>query len=294
MPLGRGLGALIPTRSGSVPQQTIEKITQETLQQTGERVLDIPIEQIEPNPNQPRKTFSRLEMEELINSIREHGIIQPLILTRGQSPFGDSPHYQIVAGERRWRAAKILEMKTVPAIVRQVGDMEKLEISLLENIQRQDLNPMERARAYQRLIDEFNLTQEEVAKKIGKARATIANTLRLLTLPTAIQQAIEENKITEGHAKILLSLEDPQKQEMFLRRILGLGLTVRETEKLIKGQRIRKPLVIDHLLLEKEKKLSEIFGTKVKIVKKQKGGKIIIEFYSEEDLDNLINKLYKV
>lgn len=285
MPLGRGLDALIPTRSGSLPQQTIEKITQETLAQTGERVLNIPTSQIEPNPNQPRKTFSRLEMEELINSIREHGIIQPLILTR----TGDK--YQIVAGERRWRAAKILELKTVPALIRAVSDMEKLEISLLENIQRQDLNPMERARAYQRLMDEFNLTQEEVAKKIGKARATVANTLRLLTLPAVIQQAIEEDKITEGHAKVLLSLEDPQKQDMFLKRILGLSLTVRETEKMVKGQRIKKPLIIDYLLLEKEKKLTEIFGTKVKIVKRQKGGKIVIEFYSPEELDNILKKI---
>lgn len=287
MPLGRGLSALIPTKSGPMPQQTIEKITQETLEQTGERVLDIPIDKIEPNPNQPRKTFSRLEMEELINSIREHGIIQPLILTKVDDK------YQIVAGERRWRAAKILEMKTVPAIVRQVSDLEKIEISLLENIQRQDLNPMERARAYQRLIDEFNLTQEQVAKKIGKARATVANTLRLLTLPAVIQQAIEEEKITEGHAKVLLSLEDAQKQDMFLKRILGLGLTVRETEKLVKGQRVRKLLTQDPFLVEKEKKLAEIFGTKVKIVKRQRGGKIVIEFYSDDDLDNLITKFLK-
>jgi len=169
------LSALIPTSSGSVPQQTIQKITQEALEQTGEQILLIPINQIQPNPDQPRKNFSRLEMDELTNSVREYGIIQPLILTRGQSPFGDSPHYEIVAGERRWRAAQLVELRTIPAIVRTMTEMEKFEISLLENVQRQDLNPMERARAYQRLTDEFGLHQEQIAQKLGKARATITD-----------------------------------------------------------------------------------------------------------------------
>jgi ParB family chromosome partitioning protein len=289
MPLGRGLKALIPTKTGLVPQQTLEKITQETLEQTGEKILAIPIDQIEPNPNQPRKIFSRLEMEELINSIKEHGIIQPLILTK----VGEN-RYQIVAGERRWRAAKFLELKTVPAIIRDINDLEKLEISLIENLQRQDLNPIERARAYQRLIDEFNLTQEEVAKRVGKARASIANTLRLLTLPEIVQEAIEEGKITEGHAKALLSLEDPQKQEFFLKRILGLGLTVRETENLIRTKKIKKELNLDQSLIEKEKLLSEFFNTKVKIIKKKTGGKILIEFYNIEDLDSIIKRLSKI
>lgn len=285
-PLGRGLNALIPTKSGPIPQQAIEKITQETLQQTGEKVLNIPIEQIEPNPKQPRKIFSRLEMEELINSIREHGIIQPLIITKI-----DKDKYQIVAGERRWRAAKILELKTVPAIVRDVNEMEKLEISLLENIQRQDLNPIERARAYQRLMDEFNLTQEEVAKKIGKARATVANSLRLLTLPEGIQQTIESGRISEGHAKALLSLENADKQEAFLKRILGLGLTVRETEKMVKRSRVPKLVIPNTNLVEKQQILTEIFGIKVNIQKRKRGGRIIIEFYNDEDLDNLIKRL---
>ena len=293
MPLGRGLGALIPTGSGQVPQETVKKITKETLQQTGEQVLNIPIEQIEPNPAQPRKLFDHREMEELINSVRQYGIIQPLIVTpstgSGQAKIGESK-YQIVAGERRWRAAKFLELKTVPAIVRSVNENEKLELSLVENIQRKDLNPMERARAYQRLIDEFNLIQEEVAKRIGKARATVANTLRLLNLPLEIQQAIEEEKITEGHAKALLSLDDPEKQKSFLRRILGVGLTVRETEKQVAGHRIRVT-TFDPVLEGKERKLAEILGTKVKIEKKKNRGKIVIEFYSQEELDDLVNKL---
>ncbi|MEK7580351.1 MAG: ParB/RepB/Spo0J family partition protein, partial [Patescibacteria group bacterium] len=191
MPLGKGLSALIPTRSGQVPQKTIEKINIETLEETGEKISQIRVDQIQPNPDQPRRDFNHQEMEGLINSIREHGIIQPLILTlvrHSSSEGGETSEnfYQIIAGERRYRAAKFLNLTTVPAIIRSVGELEKLELSLIENIQRQDLNPMERARAYQRLIDQFNLTQDEVAKKMGKNRATIANSLRLLTLPEII------------------------------------------------------------------------------------------------------------
>jgi len=289
MPLGRGLGALIPTKSGPVPQQIIEKITQETLQQTGERVLDIPVEQIEPNPLQPRKIFTHEDLEELINSIREHGIIQPLIVTK----IGENK-YQLIAGERRWRSAKFLEMKTVPAIIRSASENEKLEISLIENIQRKDLNPMERARAYQRLITEFNLTQEEAAKKLGKARASLTNTLRLLTLPEPVQKAIEDEKITEGHAKVLLSSDEPEKQKMILKRILGLDLTVRETEKIVSGRRVKKTIELDAGLLEKERQLSIILGTKVKIIRKKKGGKIVIETPSQEDLEKIIEKLSNI
>lgn len=286
MSLGRGLGALIPTSSGPVPQQTIQKITQETLRQTGEQIFSIPTSQIEPNLQQPRKNFSRLEMEELTNSIRSYGIVQPLILTKV-----GVDKYQIVTGERRWRAAQVLELKTVPAIIRTMTEMEKFEISLLENVQRQDLNPMERARAYQRLTDEFGLTQEQIAQKLGKARATIANTLRLLTLPESVQQAIETGRITEGHAKTLLSIEDRTKQEIFLKRILGLGLTVRETEEMLKGRAILRSSSSDPWLLEKEKFLSQQLNLRVKIKRKNRGGKVVIEFDSDEELKELINKL---
>ncbi len=286
MPLGRGLGALIPPR-------IIKKITEETLAQTGERVLEIPVDEIEPNPAQPRKNFSHEEMEELANSIRTYGIIQPLILTQITSLQGGEKgiKYQLVAGERRWRAAKILSLTSVPAIIRKVKDIEKLELTLVENIQRKDLNPMERARAFQRLISEFNLTQEEVARKIGKARATVANTLRLLNLPESVQGAIEEEKISEGHAKALLAVETPEKQKALLKRILGLGLTVRETEKMVSGRRIRKSIELDPRLLEKERELSEILGTRVKIRKMRRGGKITIETYSREELEGMIEKL---
>ncbi|MDA2922499.1 ParB/RepB/Spo0J family partition protein [Patescibacteria group bacterium AH-259-L07] len=281
MPLGRGLGSLIPPK-------IIQKQTEEVIAQTGEQVLHIPIHIISPNPEQPRKHFGHMEMEELMNSIKEYGIIQPLIVTK----IGENA-YQIIAGERRWRAAQVLELETVPAIVRSVKKSQKLELSLIENIQRKDLNPMERARAYRRLIDEFNLTQEQVGKKLGKARPSIANTLRLLTLDEVIQSAIEQEKITEGHAKVLLTVEDEEKQKALLKRILGTGLTVRETEKLTKGKRIRKNIELDPQLLEYEQELSQVLDTKVKIIKYGKKSKITIEAYSDKDLEQIIKKIVK-
>jgi len=282
MALGRGLGSLIPS------DRIIKENNQEIFVDTGEQVLQIPLNQIQANPEQPRKNFSHLEMEELINSIKEYGIIQPLILTRL-----DNREYQIVAGERRWRAAKFLEFRTVPALVRSIKENEKLAISLLENIQRKDLNPMEKAKGYQRLIEEFNLTQEQVAKKLGKARASIANTLRILNLPEEIQKAIEEEKIGEGHAKALLSAENEEKQKILLKRIIGLGLTIKETENLLKRKRIRKIINLPQELVEKEKLFSQILGTKVKIIKQNKKIKVVIELYQNKELDELIEKIIK-
>ncbi len=295
MSLGRGLGSLIPTK-------TIKQENTEVLVETGEMVLQVLVDQIEANPDQPRKDFSRLAMEELINSIRERGIIQPLILVSKETLYGDSARqteinenikYQIIAGERRWRAAKILELKTVPAIVRSFSNNEKLEISLLENIQRQDLNPMERAWAYQRLIDEFNLTQEQVSERLGKARATVANTLRLLILPEIIQSAIAEGRITESHAKALLSLDDEEKQKMFLKRILGLGLTVRETEKAIMGKKTKPATQFQSEFLEQEKLLAVALEAKISIAKQNKSIKIIIEAGDEQGLEKIIKKITK-
>ena len=282
--LGRGLNSLIPTSKGKIREETAKEIVEE-IKEAGEKILNIFLEEIEPNPYQPRKSFSHLELEELINSIKEYGIIEPLILT----PF-DS-RFQIIAGERRFRAAQILGLKTVPAVIRKASEIEKLEISLLENLQRKDLNPMERARAYQRLIDEFNLKEEEISRKLGKARSTIANSLRLLSLPVSVQKAIEEEKISEGHAKALASSEDSEKQEKFLRRILGLGLTVRETEKAISGKRVYKKIELDPLILAQEEELAHRLDARVEIKKTRKKRKIIIEVNDDEELDNLIKKL---
>ena len=279
MPLGRGLESLIPTK-------IIKKVTLDALSQTGEQVHEIPVEQIDPNPNQPRKNFARTDMEELINSIRANGIIQPLILIKKEEG-----KYEIVAGERRWRSAKVLGLKTVPSLIRQIDVNKKLEIALLENIQRKDLNAMEKARAYQRLIDEFNLTQENISKRLGMARATIANSLRLLRLSETVQDAIEQEKITEGHAKTLCSINDPAKQEILLKRILGLGLTVRETTKMIDVKRVRRKNKINPELEEKEKILSRALDAKVKISQSGKKIKILIEVYNQEDLDIIIKRM---
>lgn len=273
MPLGRGLDSLIPRKKFTLPQEKEEAI------------LEIPVEKIRSNPYQPRNVFDEQSLEDLVNSIKEHGIIQSLVVTKISDDF-----YELIIGERRLRAAKILNLEKVPVIIRSVESSKKLELSLIENIQRKDLNPMERARAYQRLIGEFELTQEEMAKRLGKARATVANTLRLLTLPEKIQKAIEEEKITEGHGKILLSLDSLEKQEAMLCRILGLGLTVREAGQLVVFKR-KKPALKDPILRFKEEQLQEALGTKVTIKKRGKKGKIIIEFYSEEDLENLIKKI---
>jgi len=281
MPLGKGLSALIPPAKQ-------KEITEESLVQTGERVLQLPVTQIKSNPDQPRKKFDRFALEELTASIRKYGIIQPLIVTHKERN-----EYELVAGERRLRSAQMLGMDKVPAIVRQAEDIEKLELSLIENIQRENLNPLERAKAYQRLISEFNLTQEEVAERVGKARSSVANTLRLLTLPEVIQDALEEGKINEGHARALLAKEDKDKQQMLLRRILGLGLTVRETENIVQGKKVSPSTAVGEInsWREQEEELSRRLGTKVRIKEKKKGGKIIIQAYTIEELHKLIDQL---
>lgn len=286
MPLGRGLDSLIPKRFST------KKIAEDDLflkekKSSSRDILELPIDQIQANPYQPRSIFEEQSLNELASSIKEHGIIQPLIVSQVSEN-----NFQLIAGERRFRAVQKLGFKTVPVIIRQVDQLKKLELSLIENIQRKDLGPMERARAYQRLINEFNLTQEEVAKKLGKARATVANTLRLLSLPMTIQKALEEERLSESHAKILLSLDSAEAQEAMLRRILGTGMTVREAEQLVVSKR-KRPKIIDHFIKSQEEKLQEVLGTKVLIKKRGKKGKIVIEFYSEEDLNNFIKRLMR-
>lgn len=276
MPLGRGLDSLIPRKNFSI--KTIEEKSD---------ILEIPINLIKANPYQPRNNFDEQGLDDLANSIKEHGIIQPLVVNK----ISDDA-YELIAGERRLRASLKIGLNKVPVVIRSIDKSKKLELSLIENIQRKDLNPLDRAHAYQRLMDEFNFTQEQIAKKMGKGRATIANTLRLLSLPLVIQKALEEERITEAHAKILLTLESPEAQEAMWRRILGTGMTVREAEQLVISKR-KRPSLKDPLVKSKEDFLQETLGTKVVIKKRGKKGKIIIEFYSEEDLNNLVRKLSK-
>ena len=278
--LGKGLSSLIPLKISK------EIFSKDPGLPAGERVVQAPIEKIKPNPHQPRADFDHESLEELINSIKEHGILQPLIL----AVIGDN--YQVIAGERRLRAAKFLEMKTVPAIVRDIKEQQKLEFALVENLQRKDLNPIEEAVAYQRLIDEFSLTQEAVAQRVGKSRSVVANTLRILTLPTEIQKALIRGKINYSAARVIVGLPPPERMKFF-EKVLKQDLTVRAVEgqarKVVVKSHLRK--VKDPNLAALEEKLQAALGTKVNIKKSGETGQIVIEFYSSEELNNIITKI---
>lgn len=306
--LGRGLASLIPPKNINVEARGTDKKVpasgpveprpqihfENQPQVSGEQVLEIPIANIVPNPHQPRLHFDQEKLAELAKSIQEHGILQPLVVTRV-----DSQNYELIAGERRLQAAKTIGLKTVPVLVREAGEQLKLELAIIENVQRHNLNPIEEAKAYARLVNEFSLSQEEVAEKMGKKRSTVANTLRLLHLPVEIQRAVGEGRISEGHAKALLSIENKEKQRAIFELILKEELTVRETES-----RVRSVSVKDHVrstktlapeIAEASSELMNRFGTKVKIVpsgqKGQQRGKIIFEYFSDEELSGLLGKL---
>jgi len=287
--LGRGLGSLIPKKTvtyGQNPFATGAAAEDAVVLNDGDRVLKINPARIVINPQQPRTRFNEAALNDLIQSVKQHGIIQPLIVTKKGDDF------ELIAGERRWRAAKALNLKEVPVIVRAEQEQKKLELALIENLQRENLNPLESARAYQRLISEFNITQEEAAHKLGKARSSIANALRLLSLPEAIQDALADGKITEAHAKYLLGLEGEDKQLSMLKKIIRQNLTVAETDKEIKrlgGTKASKPK--DYFDKAKEDELGEFLSTKVEIKRQGKGGKLIIDFYSEEELGDIVKKI---
>jgi ParB family chromosome partitioning protein len=287
--LGRGLGSLIPKKTMTYGQNPFksEVAEEETVVlHDNDRILKVNPDKILINPHQPRSYFNEAALNDLAESIRQHGIISPLIVTRQGSS------YELIAGERRLRASKIVGLKEVPVIVRDEQDQKKLEIALIENLQREDLNPLETARAYQRLIDEFNITQDEAAKKVGKARSSVANALRLLTLPVEVQEALASGKISEAHAKYLLGLESEAKQITMLKKIMRQNLTVAETDKEIKrlgGTKAAKPK--DYFDRAREEELGEYLTTKVEIKRQGRGGKLIIDFYSEEELNEMIHKI---
>jgi len=281
--LGRGLNSLIP------PKKIIQAFSsgaEEAPQ--GVRLVDVPVKNIRPNPKQPREDFGYQDLEDLINSIKEHGILQPLVVTKI-----DSENYELIAGERRFRAAKFLNLRTVPAIVRTAKDQEKLELALIENIQRKNLNPIEEGRAFQRLMDEFNLTQEEVAVRVGKSRSVVANTLRLLSLPEEVLQALRSGKIKESHGRTLLSLPDEKSQLKYFSKILKNKMTVRDMEGAARKARGAKQKKVDPALAAKEELLRGVFGTKVEIKKRGGKGQIIIHFYSDEEYSDIIRKISK-
>lgn len=282
MSLGRGLGALItPTNTGrQVRQYGVSEDTKD-------KIWNIPLSEIQPDPNQPRKHFNPEELQELADSIKEHGVLQPLLVIEKVNGG-----YELVAGERRFRASKLAGLATVPVIVKKMADQERLEVSLIENIQRADLNPIEEAFAYKRLIEEFDMTQEEVGIKVGKSRPAVANAIRLLDLPEEIQKALVDKKINTGQARSLLSLETSEKQLAMLSSMLGQKITVRELEKEVNRQRIDKStLRRDPNLAYLEDKIRTALGTKVSITQKGDKGTISLQYYSKEELARIIKKI---
>jgi len=277
--LGKGLGALIPDLS------TLDEKEKKAL-----GIAEIALDKIIPNEYQPRKVFDEGKLHELAASIQSQGVIQPVIVHRDGSGYG------LIAGERRWRAARLAGLTTISAIVKDATKRELLEMALIENIQREDLNPLEAAEAYKRLQEEFRLTQEDLAKRVGKERSTVTNFLRLLGLPKEIKQGLANGSITMGHAKALLSLDRVRDQLQAASAIVKKGLSVREAEALAsqlksppKQTKARTRLSSD--LKAVEEKLKKALGTKVSISAKSKGGKIMIDYYSNDDLDRILDKI---
>lgn len=278
--LGKGLGALL------------EDFGTEAVETSAYRTL--PIYKVEPNPNQPRQDFDPEELEALADSIRTHGIIQPL--TVREMPNG---YYQIIAGERRWRAARLAEVSEVPAVVMEADDKKVMELALIENLQRQDLNPVEEAMGYQSLMEEYGLTQEEAAKRVGKSRPAVANSLRLLGLCAPVLEMVRKGELTAGHARAVLTLKSEKLQMEAAKKIISLSLSVRQAETLCKNM-AKEPapkkepdFAVDYVA-ECEKNLSKALGRGVKIVNGKRKGRFELEFYGEEDLQNLLDALMQL
>ena len=281
--LGKGLDSMIPPKE----TQRAVKEDKNTVSKTGETILKI--NEVEPNKKQPRKFFNEEALQELSDSIKQHGIVQPLVVAKKDD------YFEIIAGERRWRAAKLAGLKEVPVVIKDYSPQEIMEVALIENIQREDLNPVEEAKAYQNLIKEYNLKQEEVAERVSKSRSAITNSLRLLKLSDDVLTLLMEEEISSGHARALLGLEDSEKQLEIAEKIAKDHLSVREVEKLVKNinqpakKTKKKELSNDFLYHDMEEKVKLKTGTKVKINRKSENkGKIEIEYYSQDDLEKIL------
>ena len=294
--LGKGLDSLIPD-NGKVPESGKKvKVVEKVIEKIVEKPVDVKlgINQIEPNRQQPRKKFDEESLEELADSIRQFGVLQPLIVQERKD------YYEIIAGERRWRAAKLAGLKELPVIIKKMSDQEIVEISLIENIQRENLNPIEEAAAYKRLLTEFHLKQEEVAERVAKSRTAVTNSMRLLKLDERVQQMVIDGMLTTGHARALLAIEDPELQFQAASRVYNERLSVREVEKMVKNIGKEKPVKKQEDFQQKavfqdlEEKMKTALGTKVSINRKdEKKGKIEIEYYSMEELERLMEILIR-
>lgn len=281
--LGRGLSALIP--------DNIEADLLNT-EESKEQVVELDINLIVPNKNQPRKEFEKVSLEELKNSIQQYGIIQPIVVRKVEDK------YEIIAGERRWRAAREASFDKIPCIIKEVDEKEAIKLAIIENIQREDLNPIEEANAFKSLMNTYNLKQEEVAEAVGKSRSYVANSLRLLNLDEEIQDYISEGKISTGHAKALLGVRNKKDRLSIAKTIIDKKLNVRETEKLVSKSKRKKTgkstVEKDPFIKEIEERLMTTLGTKVTLISSKKGGKIEIEFYNEEDLQRILEVIMNI
>ena len=291
--LGKGLDSLIPTNvmmESEVKHATVS--TASSAEEGKDGTLMVKLSKVEPNREQPRKNFDEDSLQELAESLKQFGMLQPILVQNR----GD--YYEIIAGERRWRAAKIAGLKEVPVIVRELTDQEIVEISLIENIQREDLNPIEEAQAYKRLLTEFHLKQDEVAERVSKSRTAVTNSMRLLKLCDEVQKMVVDDMISTGHARALISIEDPEEQYLIAQKIFDEKLSVREVEKLVKD--LHKPpkppkeenRTLQAIYQEISERLKQSLRTKVSVSAKQNGaGKIEIEFYNHEDLERLLERI---
>lgn len=285
--LGKGLGALIN-------ENVIHSVNNDMIEE--EKLIEVDINKIQPDENQPRREFSEIELEELANSIKTVGVINPIIVKK------KNEFYEIISGERRWRACRIAKIRKIPVIVKEYSELERVEIALIENIQRQELSPIEEALAYKRLQDEFNLSQEEISEKVGKNRTTITNTLRLLKLNKEVQELLIKRKISAGCVRPLLSLKDEKQQLELAEKIIENQLSSRQVEELVKklnlnknNKKENKNKTLENINYEYIKKdLHQILGTKVNIKTSKDKGKIEIEYYSENELDRLICLFKKI
>ena len=286
--LGRGLDALFAEQAPIMPDNRVET-EEKSNSYVRDKVLYIDINDIKPNAEQPRKTFDKEKISELSQSIIEHGIIQPLVVRKS------GKHYEIVAGERRWRAAREAELSVVPCIVRQFSDEENMLVAIIENMQREDLNPIEEAMGLEQMISAYGMTQEEVSKSVSKSRPYITNTLRLLKLPEEIKALVSEGKISTGHARTLITVKNKTKQEELCKKIIKDGISVRDVERLASEEKKtrKKPLkrVKSPDTLNVERELKEIYGTKVTINSRGNKGTVELEFYSKDELNRLIDLL---
>lgn len=280
--LGKGISALIPDTDIIVKKED---------ESSSKPINNLKISQVEPNPNQPRKTFDPEKLQTLSESIREHGLLQPIAVKKNENGF-----YTIIAGERRWRAAKMAGLKEIAAVVYDFDDKAVAELSLIENLQREDLNPIEEALGYERLSKEFEMTQDEISKSVGKSRSAITNTMRLLNLSPSVRNLVEQLEISAGHARTLLAIEDKELQEKTAYLVMEKDMSVRQLENYVNQLKKpeRLPKVRDSFSVVKddiEKMLEGALGTKVKIISGKKKGKIEIEFYDKDSLDKIVNRL---